>query len=212
MYEKIQRLNKRAKQFNLTIIQVPTLFHRDELNTFNSNFVISKGNKNLVNHLFANEYLWMFMGFNLIDKFANNRLYIHSTGLLFIKVDKNDDHSVSLKENSAIFANADSCTKENTFKKTHATFHALEIVLEIVEKFEMAMKAHDEDFDNSPVKVKHKPNEYSSETKVHNLPNYTKSKLKKQFNRLKSGDDIQIKSASLLGKTRLMKQREYKDK
>lgn len=132
MHEKIQRLNKRAKQYGLTIMQVPALYDRPEINSFSQSTQLCKGCLNIIHYLFTYDYLWMYIGFNLIDKYPLNRRYIHNSGLIFIEVDKMNNGSIVWKENTAITANCDSHLKETVFKKTHATFMALDIVLEII--------------------------------------------------------------------------------
>ena len=84
----MQRLNKRAKQYGLTILQVPAWPDKKNINSFNSDLVIWEPSSHTIMYLFTYDYLWMSLGFTLIDKFPSKRNYIHDSGVAFIQVDR----------------------------------------------------------------------------------------------------------------------------
>ena len=147
MYEKIQSINKRAKQYGLTIIQVPYQIESDEQKSFNTSFTLCKSKPEIVNYIFTRDYVWQFLNFYIIDRYSTDRLFIHSTGIAFIKVDKNKDYSIIWRENTTIADNTEETLKENIFKKTCATIIALEIVYETIQKTNDLISTFVKDFE-----------------------------------------------------------------
>jgi len=132
MHEKIQRLNKRAKQYDLTVIQVPTLPNRNEINIFSSVFTLCKASNTLMQYLFSYDFMWIYTGFYLIDKYPTKRNYIHKSGVSFISIDKKSENSIVWKDNSAVSTNVDTKNRDAVFKRAFGTFTCLEIIIDIV--------------------------------------------------------------------------------
>ena len=197
MYEKIQSINKRAKQYGLTIIQVPYQIESDEQKSFNTSFTLCKSKPEIVNYIFTRDYVWQFLNFYIIDRYSTDRLFIHSTGIAFIKVDKNKDYSIIWRENTTIADNTEETLKENIFKKTCATIIALEIVYETIQKTNDLISTFVKDFEEQMEVSKKSWDDSKTEYSESKIPDL-KSRSKIFLNRLKSRDDIiQINSKTL---------------
>ena len=200
MYEKIQSINKRAKQYGLTIIQVPYQLESDDIKSFNCSFTLCKAKPAIIQYLFTYDHAWSILNFCCIDKYPTDRLYIHTSGLAFLKIDKKKDDSIVWKENTAISGNADDSVKENIFKRTHAAILSLEIVYEILDKFNTHMMLRFKDFDDGVSVPTQEIEERSYEASEPKLP-MMKNRSKKLYSRLRSRDDIiQINSKNLAKK------------
>lgn len=131
MHEKIQRFNKRAKQNNLTILQVPAMIHKKDVNVFKSNIKILCPSVETISYLFMYDYLWMFMDFYLIDKYPTSRTFIHNSGCAFLKI-KRKDRSIKWEDNTALSNSSDNASRKNTFKRASGTFVCLDILMDII--------------------------------------------------------------------------------
>ncbi|CAI2358857.1 unnamed protein product [Moneuplotes crassus] len=137
MREKIQRLNKKAKQYGLTVIQVPTLMDKPEINAFANNFVLAKPQSYMIMYLMEIDFTLMSLGYTLVDMFPTKRTYIHDSGCAFLQIFKMGN-TIEWKENTAIADHIDSDAKQKVFENTSSFLTVLEIVLDFIydhEKF-----------------------------------------------------------------------------
>lgn len=84
----------------------------------------------MIKFLFSYDYIWMSLGFTLIDKFSTSRNYIHDSGCAFLQVDKTN--SITWKDNMAIADSSDTNSKEKVFQKTISTFIVLDILFDMI--------------------------------------------------------------------------------
>lgn len=204
MYEKIQRLNKRAKQFGLSVIQVSDLIDSDENNSFGSTFNIWNGSNNFINYLFGSYFVWMHLNFYVMDRCTLMRNFMHSSGLVILKIDKNNKNRITWRENVVFQNPEDEAARKTIFEKTQGVFMCLEIVTEIVERFNdilPTLKVTHDIIYEEPETEDAVGSLHLQDSMILPTTNKSKSKVKKYYSRLHSNDDMQFHNKNLVKKS-----------
>ena len=206
MYEKIQSLNKRAKQYGLSVIQISELIDSEENNTFNSSFILWKPNNEFLTYLFKSYFIWCHLNFSLIDRYSNYRKYIHNSGLVILELHKGNKTRIVWKDNRALQSTDDEIPKKAILNKTQGALMCLDIVMEILDKFyEIQKNLKDDNILYDLPEFVHKKSRSPKKNHSGISSKHIPSKSKKIFSRLKSNDDMIKQNSGLVKKLEKMK-------